>query len=241
MALMGLLSLSLVLMCWGFLTRMNPSGVSLSSESRYLSLRLDGTLSLASGSSSVITHNYGSVALVRVFYQRGGRWYSSRADASPWAEYSSGTNSVTISCVADGTTGTLPIYYRIYVIEDNLVVNDTTRLDKIYRKESFTGAVGASGTSFTPVTATTTIPHGQGEEALWTLQFSLDNTNWYPEGTRIFGSFDTGSGPPGGPYSRYYLVSAYGSSDASNFYITLVNNHPSAKTVYVRYALDLKT
>ena len=226
---------------------MDLGGISLNSTSRYLSLRQDGEVSLSANTSSIISHGLGTIPLVRIFYQNAGRWYSAkvlrsdRTQRQPWADYSVTSTTLTVSNKVDSGTGTIPIYYRIYTIDSQLTITDKVRIDKVYRTGSHTGTVAGTALSIEPNQSTTTIAHGQPEAPLWTLQFSLNQTDWYPEGTRIVGSFDTASGPPGGPYARYYYVTAFGSSDGTNFYITRQSNYSTTRTIYVRYALDYRT
>jgi hypothetical protein len=84
------------------------------------------------------------------------------------------------------------------------------------------------------------IAHNGGAAPLWSVQFSEDGRNWYSEGTRIVGPYDTGSGPPGGPYSRYYYTTVFTRADANYLYIHLQSNYGSPKTIFVRYECDYR-
>ncbi len=192
-------------------------------------------------SSTTITHNLGYVPLVRAFWDpdKNGRWYGEKSSfKDPWLKVIATTTTVKLIMNTDGAAKTdIPVFYRIYDL-GNQAVDSDSRIDKIFAKAVTSGVVGSSGSSFTVTEATVTIPHTAGERPLYTVQFSEDQINWYAAGTQIVGPFDTGSGPPGGPYARYYFTSCYCYTDGNNLYVVLQNNYASSKTIYIRYELD---
>lgn len=199
--------------------------------------------------STTITHNLGSVPIVRGFFDsdKNGRIYNTirwssgpsyLADkAAPLLITQSTTTTTKLIINAQGTVTNVPVFYRIYRFGTEGFTSDSG-IDKIFDKGSDLETVGAAASSSDPIESTNTIAHGQGEKIFWTLEFSLDQSNWYREGSILFGDPDTSTGPPGGPYANYYYVTAYGSSDATNFYITYVHNYATSKTIYTRYVWD---
>lgn len=198
--------------------------------------------------SRTIPHTLGSIPLVRAFWDpaKNGRWYSAdcrpgdiRLD--PWLKFIATTTGVKLIMNTDGAAKTnIPVFYRIYDLGLHATDSDS-RIDKVFMKDTSFGQVAATGSSLNPNQTVLPIPHPAGEAPLWTLEFA-DNPNgpWYPEGLQIIGAFDTTSGPAGGPYSRYYYLSAFGSVDRNNLYVTLESNYGSVKTIYVRFALDYR-
>lgn len=234
---------------------------SLTSDRDYLKIFTDGLITLnANGtpdadstfpadpsapfgfaSSTTITHNLGSVPLVRAFWDpdKNGRFYGEKSSfKDPWLKVIVTDTYVKLIMNTDGGAKTaIPVFYRIYDL-GNVAVTSDSRIDKIFTKAQTSGVATLSGGSFTVVDTLLTIPHSGGELPLYTVQFSEDQINWYAAGTRIVGPFDTTSGPPGGPYARYYFTSVYCYVDASNLYVVMQNNYASNKTLYIRYALD---
>lgn len=199
--------------------------------------------------STTITHSLGDVPIVRAFFDsdKNGRLYNTirwssgssyLADkAAPLLITQSTTSATKLIINAQSSTSNIPVYYRIYRFGTKGVTSDAA-IDKIFNKSSDNKAVGAAASSSDPVEGNSTIPHGQGEKIFWTLEFSDNQTDWYREGALVFGSPDTGTGPPGGPYANYYYYVAYGSADATNFYVTYVHNYPTSKTIYTRFVWD---
>lgn len=199
-----------------------------------------------------ITHNLGSIPLVRAFYDplKNGKWYSVfgykdgggfPVKIEPWLKYIVTTTTLKLIMNTDGSADTnLPVFYRIYDLGEKSADSDS-RIDKIFLKDSSSGSVAGSASSLDQAETILTIPHGAGEAPLWSLQFAESASGpWYGEGNQIIGPYDTGSGPPGGPYARYYYTQAFGAADDTNFYAYLQSNYSSAKTVYVRFALDYR-
>lgn len=212
-------------------------------------------------SQLVIPHTLGSVPLVRGFWdpRKNGKWWASHAfpdsslglfpfqEVDPFLNIIAGSSDVTLIMGTNGAAQTnIPVFYRIYDL-GNVAVTSDSRIDKIFfTQPGAQGTASAAPDSFDPTFTTITIPHppdklSGGEVPIWSFQFSEDNSNWYGENGKIVGPPDTGSGPPGGPYSTYYYTKAYCYCDATNFYIILENNYASSKTIYYRYELDYRT
>lgn len=252
---------------------MPQSKASITSDFDYLKIVQDGTISVTtsaitdpdfefpsdpfggfpgSGEQSVttITHNLGSVPMVRAFIDSGnnGLWYSSYQQIGfilidPNLLTLVDTSTLKL-CVNTGThKANIPVYYRIYN-PTNRAINSDARIDKIFQKSDpaapTQATLGACTFSSDNVQAVATIPHNQGEAICFTMQFSQDGTNWFNDGGFIYGPPDTGSGPPGGPYAYYYYCRAYASADNNNFYIRFEHNYPTSKTIYARWALDYR-
>lgn len=239
------------------------SKLSLTSDRDYLEIYQDGAITLnANGtpdadstfpadpsapfgfaSSTTITHNLGSVPLVRAFWDpdKNGKWYGEKSSfKDPWLKVIATTTTVKLIMNTDGAAKTaIPVFYRIYDFGNKAITSDS-RIDKIFTKDDTTGIALLSAGSFFVTETLLTIPHNGGEAPLYTVQFSEDNTNWYPAGSVIVGPFDTTSGPPGGPYARYYFTSVYCYVDATNLYVVMENNYSTNKTLYIRYALDYR-
>lgn len=206
------------------------------------------------GNGQTITHSIGSVPIVRVWFDsdKNGRLYNTMrfrgGDAfgvdiaiedAPHVISVSTTSTTKLLTLAKSSTSNIPIHYRIYRFGTKGVTSDE-QIDKIFDSGSHNRTISAAADSSIPTAATTTIAHGQGEQILWKLQFSNNGTTWYDEGTPIYGAADTSSGPPGGPYARYYNEIAYGSADSTNFYITYIHNYPSSRTIYTRWVWEYK-
>lgn len=198
--------------------------------------------------SATITHSIGSVPLVRAFYDPGknGRLYNTiRWTTGANLNTASGATLLTLSnttttklIITSGSSiSDVPVYYRIYKF-GTLGFTSDAAIDKIFTNATTTKTLSAAAGSNSPVGATDTIAHLAGEKIFWSLQFSLDQTNWYKEGSILFGGPDTSTGPPGGPYANYYYATAYGSADATNFYVSYINCFTSQQTIYTRYVLD---
>lgn len=238
--------------------------VSLSSDFDYLKIAADGAITLdANGtpdadstfpadpsapfgfaSSVTIGHSLGTVPMVRAFWDanKNGVWYGEKLSGQdPWLKIIATTSTVKLIMNTDGGAKTaIPVFYRIYDL-GNVAVTSDSRIDKVFLASSTSGVVALSGSSASYSTTTLTIPHGGAAAPIYTIEISEDTVNWYPAGVEIVGPFDTGSGPPGGPYARYYSTSAYGYVDSTNLYIVLRSNYNVQKTVYVRYAVDSRT
>lgn len=201
----------------------------------------DGPFGFAS--STIITHNLGYVPLVRAHWDpdKNGKWYSDKnAAKDPWLKIIATTTQVKLIMNTHGAAKTnIPVWYRIYELKSKSVTSDSN-FDKIFKKAYTSKTVGASSGSFTTIESTLTVPHGQDEAPAFTVQFSENGTDWYESGTQIVGPFDTTSGPPGGPYARYFFTSMYAYADDTNLYIVGQNNYTSSKTLQLRYALDYK-
>lgn len=205
--------------------------------------------------SQLITHGLGSVPLVRAFWDPGknGKWWSSHAfppstlglfpfqEVDPFLQFIADTTTLKLVMGTNNTPVTnVPVFYRIYDLGQVAVTSDSA-IDKIFFKQpSANGAAAATLDSSAPTFAVISVPHGQTEVPLWTLQFSEDNSNWYNENGKIVGPPDTITGPPGGPYSVYYYTRVFCYADATNFYVILENNYASTKTIYYRYTLDYR-
>lgn len=236
------------------------SKLSLTSDRDYLEIYQDGAITLnANGtpdadstfpadpsapfgfaSSTTITHNLGSVPLVRAFWDpdKNGKWYGEKSSfKDPWLKVIVTDTYVKLIMNTDGGAKTaIPVFYRIYDL-GNVAVTSDSRIDKIFAKGQTSGSVGSSPSSLDITEATIIIPHSGGELPIYTVQFSEDQVNWYSSGTSIVGPPDPLSGPPGNP-SRFFNTSIYCYIDASNLYVVLQNNYATSKTIYIRYALD---
>lgn len=194
--------------------------------------------------STTVNHGLASIPMVRAFWDpnKNGRWYSAGTlfDFPAYLKFFATTTTVKFMMGANTTQTSIPVYYRIYDF-NNFSTDSDSLVDKIFKADSTSQSVGAASDIFTPGTGTITIPHGQGEVPLWTMQFSESASGpWQAENLNITGAPDTSTGPPGGPYSYYRFMRAYGSADDTNFYVHMVNGHYVAKTFYVRFSLDYK-
>lgn len=201
-----------------------------------------------SGSKTVL-HNVGSIPLVRAFYDsdKNGKIYSTvRFDASGYLGYASAPQLLTLNTPtttkliinAFSSVSDVPVYYKIYRFGTKGLTSDE-EIDKIFGKGTNNNTVSAAVGSDVPVLATSTIPHNAGELIMWELEFAESSTGpWYKAGTPLFGAADTASGPPGGPYARYFYKTAYGYADSTNFYINYVHNYASPQTIYTRFVQD---
>lgn len=198
--------------------------------------------------SVMLTHNIGSIPLVRAFYDsdKNGKIYCTpRYDTSAYLGYVSAPQLLTLSTTtttklvinAFSAVSNVPVYYKIYRFGTKGFTSDE-EIDKIFHHGTNNLTVGAAASSNAPSLGTVTIPHGQGELIGWELEFSDDQTNWYKQGTPLFGVADTSSGPPGGPYARYFYKTAYGYADSTNFYINYVHNYSTSQTLYARFVQD---
>lgn len=199
---------------------------------------------------ATINHNLGTIPIVRAFIDSGnnGLWYSSYSQIGfisidPNLLTLVSTTSLKLCVNAGSHKANIPVYYRIYN-PTNRAISSDARIDKIFLKsnplaptQATLGAVAFSGDNIQTVAA---IPHGQNEAICFTMQFSQDQVNWYNDGGFIYGPPDTSSGPPGGPYSRYYYTRAYAAADSTNFYVRFEHNYPNPVTLYARWALDYR-
>lgn len=195
--------------------------------------------------SLTINHNLGYVPLVRASWDPGKNdiWYNCFYNyvVDPRLKIIATSTYVKLMVGTDGAAKTnIPVFYRIYDT-GNVAVTSDSAIDKIFLKGNTSGSVPLSGNSFTESELILTIPHSGGLPVPgFSLEFSEDQTNWYQEGMQIQGPWDTTTGPPGGPYSRFFFTACFGRIDANNLYIHLRNNYATAKTVYARYAVDYK-
>lgn len=191
--------------------------------------------------SLVVPHTLGYVPFVRAFWDpdKDGSFYGEKSsNKDPWLKVIAKNSYVKLIMNTDGAAKlNIPVYYRIYDI-GNVSVSSDLLIDKIFLKNTTSGIVGSSVSSLDLTESVIVIPNPSGERPLYSVQFSQDNNNWYAAGTKIIGPFDTSSGPPGGPYSRYYYTSVYAKVNKDNLYIFLQNNYPVSKQIYVRYELD---
>lgn len=249
---------------------MNPSDVSITSDFDYLKIAQDNTILITTTTPSdsdfafptdpfeaflgeqgvvPITHNLGSIPLVRAFIQStSGLWYSSYASIGltpidPNLLSLVSTTTLKICVNANSHQSNVPVFYRIYKPGTTALDSDD-RIDKIFMKSDpsapTTVTIGAASDSSDPVQSLVPIAHHQGEDILWTLQFS-DGSGWYNDGSYVYGLPDTSSGPPGGPYANYYYSRAYGEGDSNDFYIRFEHNYPTSVTLYARWSLDYRT
>lgn len=244
--------------------------VSVTSDKDYLEISEDGAITISAdgtpdsdssypvdpfppsgfAGSTTVNHGLGTIPMVRAFWdaEKNGTWYSAfffknNIQIDPWLKVISTTSTVKLimNTNSEDPIEDIPVYYRIYKFGDKAITSDE-RVDKIFLKDSTSAVLPASVSSLNFTYNTLTIPHGMSVEVpIWSLEFSVDNENWYAEGTKIVGDFDTSSGPPGGPYARYYVTIVTGYIDDTNFYIQLEGNNASNVTVYVRYSLDLRS
>lgn len=248
---------------------MNPqvNTQSLNSDFDMLKIYADATVNVTTSASSdpdfayptdpaglfpqqgviTINHNLNSVPMVRAFIDPGknGLWYASAASIGvvtidPTLLSMISSSSVKLCVNASAAQSNIPVFYRIYYPGDYGADSDT-RVDKIFSKGSTNFVVGSAPASNSSVQSVSTVPHNLGEAICFTMQFSADGKNWYNDGSFIYGPPDTSTGPPGGPYSFYYYMRAYASSDNSNFYLRAEHNYPSNVQFYFRWALDLRT
>lgn len=205
---------------------------------------------LAYGTSALIIHNIGTIPIVRAWYDsdKNGRLYNTPRHTTggylaiaqrPQIMTISTTTTTKILSISPVSETSIPVHYRIYRFGTKGVTSDEN-IDKIFGKGVHSQAIGGAADSFSPVTASTTIAHGQGEQILWKLQFSVDQSTWYNEGAYLFGAADTSTGPPGGPYTNFYYETAYASADATNFYVVYVHNYPTTRTIYTRWVWEYK-
>jgi hypothetical protein len=234
---------------------------SLTSDRNYLSLihKEDITMD-ASGSSDAdfifpntyifsssrgvyqVTHNLGQVPFVRAYFAPAGntRYYSYN-EGDPQLITVSTTTTTKVGLLTLSSANNIPVHIRIYRFNPDKSFTSDEEIDKIFERDgTHQVAMASAPFSITPVETESTIPHTGGAEALATLQFSVDQTNWYSAGSQIFQGYDLASGPPGGPYARYYFTTAFASSDENSVYIKYRHNNPFAQTIYSRYVLDYK-
>lgn len=189
-----------------------------------------------------------SVPLVRAFWDpyHTDTWYNARvgipsALTDPWLKFIATQTSLKLIMNTNDFVDPayyIPVFYRIYDVGDYSLTSDK-RIDKIFKKDTAVdGTVDSTPDSFVPETLVLTAPHDLGEACIFSLEFSEDQDDWYPEGAQITGPPDTSSGPPGGPYSSYYYTRAAMYADSENAYIYLESNYSTTKTIYVRYSLD---
>lgn len=234
---------------------------SLTSDNDYLKLKFEGSTNITVTAASdaddhlnavyskayTINHNLGEVPFVRSWLDinKNGEWhlgrYSYATSPNFWLTSSSTTTSTKIILNSNASTTTnMPVYYKLYANGDNSFTSDEL-YDKIFAKGTNSTSLAASGSSGTYTSSTITIPHSAGETPLFHVEFSTDNTNFYPAGTVIEGPPDTASGPPGGPYFSYYNTQCDAYSNGTNLYIIPYHNYNSVRTIYVRYALEYET
>lgn len=241
---------------------------SITSDRDYLEILTDGDTTISTGGVSdtdaelfssafagsayglaTVTHGLGSVPLVRAYFDpaKNGTLYSTpkltgtsyQSFDDPWLTTVTTTTTTKLFINSNTSATSIPVYYRIYRFGTKSVTSDE-RIDKIFMSGSSSATLSAAANSNTPQHTVETIPHGQGEAVLSTLELSPDGVTWYGQPGYLNGGFDTTSGPPGGPYVRYFYIAAIGYADATNFYIWYEHNYATSKTIYVRYALDLK-
>lgn len=202
-----------------------------------------------------VEHSLGTIPLVRAFIDplKNGTWYSSNPTFyPPYAPFISAIEPNLLTLVSpmvlklcvnalNGHQDNIPVYYRLYALSD-VGVDSDSRIDKIFSKSppGYSMTIGAAPSSFDPVMLIASENHSVGEAICWTMQFSLDQQNWYDDGNFVYGPPDTGSGPPGGPYSRYYYVRAYMYADNLTSYTAVEHNYGSNVTVYFRWTLEYR-
>lgn len=248
---------------------MSLSDVSATSDKDYLKIWNDNLESISTSAASdadfafpadafgggaqqgivTVNHLLGVVPMVRAFIDPGknGLWYSSQAVIGSTPIDPILLTLITTSqfkmCVQSGTSKTnIPVFWRLYQLGVNALDSDN-RIDKIFSKSTpgYFIDLGAAASSASPVQSNTPIAHGQTDAPIWTMQFSDDGAHWYNDGNYIYGAPDTTSGPPGGPYARYFYMRAYAAGDATNFYVRVEHNYPGTKRFYVRWVLDYRT
>lgn len=242
------------------MTQLNK--LSLTSDRDYLEIYQDGLITISADSTPDsdstfpadpsapsgyagfvnITHNLGTIPLVRAFWDadKNGTFYGEKISGKdPWLKVIANSTDVKLIMNTDGAVkNDIPVFYRIYDFGSKSVTSDS-RIDKIFKKGQTSGVALLSGVSSSATETILTIPHNAGEVPLYTVQFSEDNTNWYPAGSQIIGEFDTSSGS-GGVYSIYYFTSVYCYVDNLTLYVVMLSNYPSDKTLYIRYVLDYR-
>lgn len=196
--------------------------------------------------SLIIPHSLGYVPLVRCSWdsQNNGLWRNLRynSNVDPWLKIISTSTYVKLMMNTDGAAkNNIPVYYRIYDT-GNVAANSDSGLDKIFLKQATSAQVPLSSGSITESQVVLAINHGGGDLLApnFTIEFSQDQVNWYQEGMLIQGPWDTSSGPPGGPYARFYYTTAWGEINKDQLFLHLISNYPSNVTVYVRFAVDYK-
>lgn len=197
-----------------------------------------------------IDHNLGTVAMVRVFYDpdKNGTLYNTLkytggsylAYGTTYLSTANRTTQTKIILNASSAVTNIPIYYRVYSFDSIKSTTSDRKMDKIFLGDTGQATLGAAANSDTPTVTIQPIGHPYNEAVLNTLQFSEDAVTWYSAGNPLYGSADTTTGPPVGPYSRYFYTLATGYSDATTFYIRYEHNYATSKTIYVRYTLDLR-
>lgn len=234
---------------------------SLTSDNDYLKLRFEGSTNITVTATSdaddhpnavyskafTINHSLGEVPMVRSWLDvdKNGRWHDGKYNLATGSDFwltSSSTTSATkiILNSNSSTTTNMPVYYKIYANGTKGFSSDDL-YDKIFKKGTSSTTISASGSPGTFTTSTITIPHPEGEEPLYHIEFSEDGTNFYGLGSIIEGPPDTTSGPPGGPYSRYFITLGEAYSTTSSVVVTLYHNYGSDRTIYIRYALEYET
>lgn len=196
--------------------------------------------------TKTIEHNLGIVPLVRAFWDpnKDGTWYSgfrygTGGSIDPWLKFIATTTDLKLIMNTDGSAvSDIPVFYRIYDFTNRAATSDS-RIDKVFKKDQFSRTIAGTGGG-APVVVMVAIPHPAEEAPLWTVEFSENGDDWYMEGLQIIGPWDTGSGPPGGPYAHFYSTSVMASVDRDNLYVYFINDYTTAKTIYVRYALDYR-
>lgn len=202
-----------------------------------------------------INHNLGTIPLVRAWIDplKNGVWHGSNTTFyPPYSAFIStiepnlltlvGPNTLKLCVNAlGGHQSNIPVYYRIYSLSDVGVDSDSL-IDKIFAKSpaGYSQSVGGASSSSDPKEEVFPVPHGQNEAIIWTMQFSVDQVDWYNDGNFIYGPPDTGSGPPGGPYARYYYQRAYMYGDNNNVYLVCEHNYASTTTFYFRWTLEYR-
>ena len=231
---------------------------SLTSDHDYLKLKLQAETNVTvtaaldadahpnanAATATTVAHALGEIAFVRTWVDinKDGNWHMAKYNIGTgstfWASSSSTTSATKVILNSDGTTTTaMPVYYKIYANGDNGFTSDEL-YDKIFAKGTSSSSIAASGSSLTFTSTIITIPHSGGEVPLPSIEFSEDNSDFYEGGSVIEGPPDTTTGPPGGPYSRYFLTLADAYADEDNIYITIYHNYASIRTVYIRYILE---
>lgn len=204
---------------------------------------------------ATINHGLGTIPLVRAWIDplKNGVWHGANTTFyPPYGPFIStiepnlltlvSTSALKICVNAlNGHQDNIPVYYRIYSLSD-VGVDSDSRIDKIFAKSppGYSVVVGAAPDSFDPVELVADVAHNQNEAIIWTMQFSADGTNWYDDGNFIYGPPDTGSGPPGGPYARYYYMRAYMYGDDNNVHLACEHNYPGSTTFYFRWTLEYR-
>lgn len=193
-----------------------------------------------------VNHSLGVVPLVRAYWDpaKNGTWRAvednlNYVGTETTLGVAASTSNVKLGIMANSGVTSIPVYYKIYQIGDVGFSTDYEQ-DKVFLQGSGSVTVSASGSSATYNSQTVNVAHGAGEVPCWSLEFSEDNSNWYPEGTFIVGAIDTASGPPGGPYTRNFQTFAHSTCTSTTYTINLYSNYSASKTLYYRYALDYR-